>query len=70
MRNAAANVESILNLIQFAARASQDWGGTKLGLEGASYGRIGVGLAGAWGNAGVREPLTDLADESDLRDTW
>jgi len=57
MRNTSADIERILNLVQFAARARQNWRGTKLRLEGAGDSRVGVRLAGARGDTGIRKPL-------------
>ena len=62
MRNTATDIECILNLVQFAARASQNWHGTKLRLESAGDDRVGVCLAGARGDAGIRKPLEASAD--------
>jgi hypothetical protein len=62
LRNATTDIERVLNLIQFTSRASQDWRGTELCFEGAGDGRVGVGLAGARGNAGIGKPLCELAD--------
>lgn len=62
MCNTTAHIERILDLVQFAACASQNWRGTKLRLEGAGDGRVGVRLAGARGDAGIRKPLETSAD--------
>lgn len=43
--NTATDIERILDLVQFAARASQNRGGSKLCLEGAGNGCVCVGLA-------------------------
>lgn len=66
MSDTATGIECILDLIQLAAGASQDRRSTELCLERAGNGRISIGLAGAWRDAGICKPLRVLASESGL----
>ena len=59
--NTATDIERILDLVQFAARASQNRCGSKLRLKSTGNGCVRVGLAGARRDTGVREPLERIS---------
>lgn len=60
MSNAAADVESIFNLVECATRASEDRRSTEFCLQSTGDRGVGVGLAGARGYTGGGEPLLDV----------
>lgn len=53
----ATNVVGVLNLIELTAGARENRSCAKLVLESGGDLGVGVGLAGAWGDTGISQPL-------------